>query len=75
MTASTTDKIRLWNVGLFTVAIVVALGGWLLGKDPGQLGIIIPTLATAIGIGEASAVGKRATFKKEALPYVAEGDK
>lgn len=75
MTASTTDKIRLWNVGLFTVAVLVALGGWILEKDPGQLAFLIGTLATAIGIGEASAVGKRATFKKEALPYTAEGDK
>ena len=75
MTASTTDKIRVWNVGLFTVAVLVALGGWLFGKPVSELAFLVGTLATAIGIGEASAVGKRATFKKEALPYEAEGDK
>ena len=67
MTVSTTDKIRLWNVGLFTVAVLATLAGWLLGKDPTQLSVLNGTLATAIGIGEASAVGKRATFKKEAV--------
>ena len=67
MTASTTDKIRVWNVGLFTVAVLSTLAGWLAGKDPTQLAFLLGTLATAIGIGEASAVGKRATFKKEAV--------
>lgn len=67
MTASTTDKIRVWNVGLFTIAVLVTLAGWMLGRDPAQLAFLLGSLATAIGIGEASAVGKRATFKKEAV--------
>ena len=66
MTASTTDKVRLWVVGLFTVTILVALAGWLFGKPVGELAFIVGTLATAIGIGEASNIGKRATFKVEA---------
>ena len=67
MTASTTDKIRVWNVGLFTVVVLSTLGGWAFNRDPTQLAFLLGTLATAIGIGEASAVGKRATFKKEAV--------
>lgn len=63
---STTDKIRVWNVGLFTVTVLVLLFGWFLGKPVSELTFLIGTLATAIGIGEASNIGKRATFKPEA---------
>ena len=66
MSASTTDKIRIWNVGLFTVVVLSAVVGWFLQKDHAELAVLLGVLATAIGIGEASAVGKRATFKKEA---------
>ena len=67
MTASTTTKIRVWNVGLFTIAVLASLAGWFFGKDPGDLSVLVGTLLTAIGIGEASNIGKRATFKKEAV--------
>ena len=62
-----TDKIRTWNMILFSAAVLGALVGWMLGKDPGQLAFLLGTLGATTGIGEASAVGKRATFKKEAV--------
>jgi hypothetical protein len=67
LAASTTDKIRIWLLVLFTISVLVTLAGWLFDKDPTQLAVLNATMATAIGIGEASAVGKRATFKKEAV--------
>jgi len=64
---STTSKVRTWNMVLWTLLVIGTLTGWLLGKDPGQMDGIIMWGAIAIGIGEASNVGKRATFKKEAV--------
>ena len=64
---STTRTLRLWNMILWSLMVVVALAGWLLGKDPGQLTGLIGFGALSVGIGEASNVGKRATFKKEAV--------
>ena len=64
---STTKIVRLWIMTLFTVAVLVTLGGWVAGRDPAGLTFLLGTLATTIGIGEASNVGKRATFKPEAV--------
>lgn len=61
-----TDKVRSWLLALFGVGTLVTLGGWIFGRDPAQLSFLLGSLATGVGIGEASAVGKRATFKPEA---------
>ena len=61
-----TDKVRGWLLVLFGVGTLVTLGGWIVGRDPTQLSFLLGSLATGVGIGEASAIGKRATFKPEA---------
>jgi hypothetical protein len=54
--------------------VLVTLGGWVAGRDPAGLTFLLGTLATTIGIGEASNVGKRATFKPEAVATEKTGD-
>ena len=61
-----TRRLRVLYAVLFTLAVLVTLGGWLAGRDPSSLTGVLGTLAVAVGIGEASNVGKRATFKREA---------
>ena len=63
---STTNKLRLAFTLLLMGVTVAAVVGWFMDKDPGQLGPITMWIAGAIAAGEASNVGKRATFKKEA---------
>jgi hypothetical protein len=65
---SWTTRFRLLFVALFALSVIIACGGWLLcGRSPAELAPVFQWLATAIGIGEASNVGKRATFKPEAV--------
>ena len=64
---SYTTKFRVLFAALFTVSVIVALVGWMLDKDPTQLTGLIGMCVGAIGFGEASNVGKRATFKVEAM--------
>lgn len=52
---------RIW-----TFVVSVGMLGWFLGKEIGDLAVLLGFVAAAIGIGEASNVGKRATFKPEA---------
>ena len=52
---------------LLGVTVLIALVGWLLGKDPGQLMVVFGGLSTTQAALEAGNVGKRATFKKEAV--------
>lgn len=66
MSASTTDKVRVWNMRIWTFVVSAAMLGWFLGKEIGDLAVLLGFVAAAIGIGEASNVGKRATFKPEA---------
>lgn len=52
---------------LLTIIVLVALAGWIAGRDPGMLTGLIGTLGISqVGL-EAGNVGKRATFKKEAV--------
>ena len=63
-----TAKLRVLYAVLFTIAILTALGAWAFAdKLPAEISVVITTLAMAIGIGEASNIGKRATFKAEAV--------
>jgi hypothetical protein len=66
-----TDSIRRTARGLFVVVVVGAIGGWALGRDPSQLAPVMGWVVLALGVGEASNVGKRATTKPELMP----GDK
>jgi uncharacterized membrane protein len=65
---SMTDSIRRTARGLFIVVTVGAVGGWALGRDPAMLAPVIGWVVMALGIGEASNVGKRATTKPELMP-------
>lgn len=62
-----TDKGRAVMRWLYGIVVVAALAGWFIDKDPAELGPLIMWLTAAIGAGEASNIGKRATFKKEAV--------
>ena len=63
---SVTVKLRIVFSTLLTLVIAAAVVGWFMGKDPTQLGPVIGWVAASVGVGEASAIGKRATFNKEA---------
>lgn len=61
-------KLRVWNMILLTVALLGALVGWAWFKvDPSQLTSVFATLGISQGALEAGNVGKRATFKTEAV--------
>ena len=62
---NTTKKFRIVFSILFVLTVCSAVVGWFLGKDPGQFSPILGWVIGAIGIGEASNVGKRATFKTD----------
>ena len=63
---NTTAKLRVVFALLLAGVTITATVGWLLGKDPAQLGPVIAWVTAAVAAGEASNVGKRATFKQEA---------
>jgi len=60
-----TALIRKWILGCFVALVVACIGGWLLGKDPEQLVPVLMLVVGALGVGEASNVGKRWTTKPE----------
>jgi hypothetical protein len=52
---------------LLTIALLGALVGWFLGRDPSLLTGVLGTLGVSqVGL-EAGNVGKRATYKQEAV--------
>ena len=51
----------------FLATVGVALGGWFIGKDPNGLLGILGAIVAAMGVGEASNVGKRATTNPELM--------
>lgn len=62
-----TDWVRTVMVCLFALTTIAGLVGWLFfGLDPIKLVPIFAQVTSGALIGEASAIGKRATFKKEA---------
>jgi len=62
-----TNVVRIAVVVAFISTVGVALGGWLGGKDPNSLLGILGAVVAAMGVGEASNVGKRATTKSELM--------
>ena len=63
---SQTAKLRTVFVLLLAATVVAAVVGWFMDKDPTKLTGVLGVVVTAVGVGEASNVGKRATFKPEA---------
>ena len=64
---SQTTKLRWVFSTLWVVSVVVALIGWtFFDRDPAQLAPVIGWITAAVATGEASNIGKRATFKSEA---------
>lgn len=62
-----TAKLRWIFSILWVVAVSAALAGWaFFDKDPAQLAPVIGWITAAVATGEASNIGKRATFKPEA---------
>ena len=67
MNKNWTTRFRIAYAAAFVLTVVAALVGWLLfGRDPSQLQPVLMFTATACGVGEASNIGKRVTWKKEA---------
>ncbi len=65
---SWTTRFRIVYAALFAASVLGALVGWLfLERDPAQLDGVLMWAAAACGVGEASNIGKRATWKKEAV--------
>lgn len=63
-----TSKLRILNAGLFVLVILTGLVGWIgFERDPMQLVVLIGALTATTGIGEASNVGKRATYNPDAI--------
>lgn len=62
-----TAKLRVVFSCLLVSVVLAATVGWFLGKDPGDLGPVIAWVAAAVATGEASNVGKRMSWKKEAV--------
>lgn len=65
---STTDRYRALGWTLWTVTVLAALIGWIgWDRDPSALAPVVGWITAGPLIGELSAVGKRATFKREAV--------
>jgi Na+/H+-translocating membrane pyrophosphatase len=64
---SVTTRLRTVFTCLLVATVVAAVVGWFLDKDPGKLAPVIAWITGAIMAGEASNIGKRATFNKEAV--------
>lgn len=63
-----TDITRWCARVAFLATIGSALVGWgLYGRDPGELDGLFTYTLMVMGVGEASNVGKRLSFKKEAV--------
>ena len=67
-----TDKIRDTMRWLFVLTVVVGLGGWLFGLNLEMLLPLIVPQTAALGLGEASNIGKRATTKPDVIIAEAE---
>jgi len=66
-TVKTTNVLRYVAIVAFAALLGAGGTGWLLlDKDPGKLVSLLQVVVIVLGIGEASNIGKRATFKKEA---------
>lgn len=59
-------KLRAWAMVLLGLTVVGTLAGWMLGKDPLQLGGFYVLMGAVVAALEGGMVGKRATYKQEA---------
>jgi len=64
---ATTNLVRKATVVAFLAVVCGALLGWFTGRDPNSLLGILGAVVAAMGVGEASNIGKRATTKKELM--------
>jgi len=65
---SWTTRFRVVFVSLFVIEVLVTLLGWAwFERDPAQLDGLLMFTAGVIGVGEGSNIGKRATWKREAV--------
>jgi hypothetical protein len=62
-----TKIVRKVALAMFVVTVLGGLAGWVLGRDPSVLTGLMGFVTTALFVGEASNIGKRATFKPEAV--------
>ena len=60
---SYTDRFRTYMTILFIGLVVLSAVGWWVDKDPGGIAPILGWVGGALGVGEASNIGKRATYK------------
>ena len=63
---SHTTKLRTVFSLLLASVVIAAVVGWFMDKDPANLTGVMGWVTGAVAAGEASNVGKRATFKQEA---------
>ena len=64
-----TDRLRRAFAALFIGVVATALIGWLLGLDPEAVDSIVAVCAAAVGVGEASNIGKRATYSLKVAQF------
>lgn len=55
---------------LFSALVLGGIVGWILGKDPNQLAVLVGAITAALGIGEASARTKGAQITKKEIANV-----
>lgn len=67
MSVKTTNVVRYVALVAFALLVLAAVVGWWLGRDPTQLVGVGGLVVAALGVGEASNVGKRATTKIELM--------
>lgn len=60
-------KLRAANIVFLGIATVGAIVGWILGKDPSQLMVVFGALTGTTTALTAGMIGKRQTFKPEAV--------
>ncbi len=61
-------KLRAWNMVFLGATVLGALVGWIFfDRDPSQLMVVFGALTGTATALEAGNVGKRATFKQEAV--------
>ncbi len=63
----TTNLVRRVVVFAFLAVVLGVLIGWFAGRDPNAMLGILGVIVAAMGVGEASNVGKRATTKPELM--------
>ena len=63
----TTNIVRRAVIVAFLAVVLGVLIGWFTGRDPNAMLGILGVIVAAMGVGEASNVGKRVTTKTELM--------